>query len=905
MTVSRSPWTRLAAGIRATVSTICSLAVMGGFGWFLIRLSGWPLPDHWPSHAEWNTFLADPLHGSFLRDLGACTGWLLLLFVVAAVAVEILARLTRHRFPRLRLRLPAPLRALAAGIVGASIIGLITGPAHAKPATSGPAQQPPAATALAAPATVHPAVATTATAARSGTVTFVLRGHRYHVIVHRGDTMSKIARQWLGDPDRWPEICRLNRHRHFATGGTLRDCDLIYPRWDLKLPADAIPPPGATPARITTPKPPAARPPVTDPELPPRQPAPPATPTPSPTTSAATDPDSVINLDTPPPAASSPTSDPTPTITGTPASASRAEHRGADSWLTYALATAVLAVAVLVARRRLLARRGRDRARRGLPQRPLPYIASLARHLVHRRNTQPQPGIPPQPDDDTGYDDAGHDFAQPHTPAEPTAIGLQGPGALAAARAAIIATLSPYGDNLPGHVITTRGALETLLEGHSADIAWTRLHVAETVTDALDQLHAQILHTRRSHEPTATDSGRARILLVAPPPAGEHSARLQALLETSGAQVTAHILGDWPHTLTIAADGTTAAGPRQPILTAADTIDALNLIGEATTGPAAAPPPIPPPEPATDIEPSSANAEPTAARTTAADSTESEKAHLGVLGAIHFGPERPGTRPHLRGKAKELAVYLACRPHGGDVDIICEILYPDSTVSKSLASVQQAVTSLRKVLTHHTTLRGNPILLSGDRYRLNPDLVTVDLWQLHHLTTTASAATDPQTRQDLLERATRLGIEPLAPELDNDWIDAYRVTTTIATVEAHTALADLLTPVDPHRAATLLAAAISADPGNEALYRQRMRLLAQLGQPDGVRATMRELTQVLADLDTRPAPETQQLAVTLLGSHGDVAEHAQRVERTGPPIRKGPVTPTVGRQAATKSVHTS
>src|SRR5205814_1210982 len=75
-----------------------------------------------------------------------------------------------------------------------------------------------------------------------------------YYVVRRGDTLSSIARGHLGDANRWPEICDLNWHRHFPTvGGTLRDCDLIYPGWDLALPADAQPPTGAVPAPPPTP----------------------------------------------------------------------------------------------------------------------------------------------------------------------------------------------------------------------------------------------------------------------------------------------------------------------------------------------------------------------------------------------------------------------------------------------------------------------------------------------------------------------------------------------------------------------------------------------------------------------------------------------------------------------------
>jgi DNA-binding SARP family transcriptional activator len=880
--------------IRAVANTLSCLGFLAGFAWFLTWLAGWPLPDHWPTSAELAAVADDPLSGPFLRNLGACAGWLFLALLALAIAVEALTRISRRRLPRLRL--PAPLRALAAGVVGASIIGLLTAPAHAK-TTSGPPQKPPTVTALATP----PASATRAPAASSGKVTFVIHNQRYHVIVRRGDTMSKIARQWLGDPNRWPEICRLNHHRHYpAVGGTLHDCDLIYPRWDLKLPADAVPPTGAVPAHKPTPKPPAVTPPA-DPELPPKQPiapTPPA-PTPNPTTPATIDPDGVVNLETTPPPASAPTS---VNGTATPTS-SGGDHGSADTWLTYAMAAALLAAATLVTRRRLLTRRGRGEGttRRGQGHRPLPYIASLARHLVHLRTAQPTPAAPPALDSDTTTSDEQID-AGPPEPAEPRVLGLHGEGAPAAARAAIIAALTPpAADRPPGHAITTADTLDAVFDGHAIDTTgWPNLHAARTVGEALDHLHAQILHSRRARDlAPSTDAAAPRILLVIAPPPAQHSGRLQTLLDAADANVTARILGDWPISYTVAIDGATGSGgPRQPVLTIPDALDALNLVREATIGPATAPSAVPGSQPAAipgHDEPPTRRAGTQAASDGAGDTAVAEKATLQVLGTIQFGPERPGTRPHLRGKAKELAVYLACRPNGGDVNLICEILYPDSTVSKSLTNVQQAVSSLRKVLTYHTTLRGNPVLLTDDRYRLNPDLVDVDLWQLHQRAGAAAATTDPHQRQRHLEYATSLGTAQLAPELDNDWIDAYRVTTTITIVEAHTALADIVTPIDPQRAAALLAAAIAADPANESLYRRRMRILAQLGQADAIRATFRELSHVLANLDATPEPETLQLAHHLLGVTPTPDKPGQPSGRTGPPTQKLPVTPTARR----------
>jgi predicted ABC-type transport system involved in lysophospholipase L1 biosynthesis ATPase subunit len=43
-----------------------------------------------------------------------------------------------------------------------------------------------------------------------------------------------------------------------------------------------------------------------------------------------------------------------------------------------------------------------------------------------------------------------------------------------------------------------------------------------------------------------------------------------------------------------------------------------------------------------------------------------------------------------------------------------------------------------------------------------------------------------------------------------------------------------------------------------------MRLHARLGSPDGVRRTLRTLTERLAELEVRASPQTEQIATELL-----------------------------------------
>lgn len=113
----------------------------------------------------------------------------------------------------------------------------------------------------------------------SGARTAQANGAAVHVI-ERGDTLSAIAAEDLGDPYRYPEIFDLNVDDTQPDGRRLEDPNLILPGWELELPTGAsIEPTPAhpeAPTDATEPSPPVTN---TEPIAPPS--APPATPTPT------------------------------------------------------------------------------------------------------------------------------------------------------------------------------------------------------------------------------------------------------------------------------------------------------------------------------------------------------------------------------------------------------------------------------------------------------------------------------------------------------------------------------------------------------------------------------------------------------------------------------------------------
>jgi hypothetical protein len=203
-------------------------------------------------------------------------------------------------------------------------------------------------------------------------------------------------------------------------------------------------------------------------------------------------------------------------------------------------------------------------------------------------------------------------------PLPPGGIGLQGDGAHAAGRAAIVATLAsggPHHPNARGEVVIDTATLATLIGLDAATLGgWPRLHIADDIDHALTLIEAQLLHRSRildEHCLSDLDTLREQapyeealppILLIChtPPPGARMRAKVSLALGT-GLQVSAILLGNWAHaaTIDVTADGHTRLiggqpaqpiPPRLPVLEADTAAHILGTLREAHTGqPPAAP----------------------------------------------------------------------------------------------------------------------------------------------------------------------------------------------------------------------------------------------------------------------------------------------------------------------------
>jgi LysM repeat protein len=177
----------------------------------------------WSLDGLWRTLLA-PDDGTLLATVIKLVGWSSWAILTAMVAVEIGSRARHVPVPRLR-GLAWP-QLLARGLVSAILAGFIatsTSTPATGPLTAHPSDPPPAHT-LSAP------LQAPSQKARAGE----------SYTVKRGDTLSEIALEELGNGHAYPRIFKASRATIQPDGRMLKNPDLILPGWKLTIPVDKV-----------------------------------------------------------------------------------------------------------------------------------------------------------------------------------------------------------------------------------------------------------------------------------------------------------------------------------------------------------------------------------------------------------------------------------------------------------------------------------------------------------------------------------------------------------------------------------------------------------------------------------------------------------------------------------------
>jgi len=978
---------RLVGRLGALVGLLALLAGVPAGLWHFV---GWPLPRRVPTDwAGWERILTSSFPDAAVENLLAIALWIV--WAAFAYSVWVEWRAARSGVHRQLPKVFSPMQALAALLVAAISTGPVALAAappapppavvqiHPNPARTvadladphgrwrlaptahpGTSVAPAARTMRADDLTATPASAGRpprfAAAGFDGPLCVQVGAHHYSYTVKKHDTLWDIAGAWLGDHTRWPEIYHLNADR-YDQHGRMRHGDHIEPGWVLVLPDDARPPAGAQPA-----PPPTATPPPSTGASPSASTAAPST---SPTTAPTGTPDDdgvVIpaptgsavpsqpaNAQPSPATATSGSASPTPAPAGPAGHHDGSDHGGpgielpGGGWVAAPLAAAIAAAAALV----WIQRRRRYRPQSpGSGDRDDADLVPLPRTVAALHQARPAPTVEDELVDDMEHLEpeareaaavtaasfgvhANRQLRLPDLPA--LGVGLTGPGAHDAARGVLAAVLSAGGPWAPGDeatITTTAADLAALLGPDAADrYPLDRLHVANSIDDALTHLERQLLRRARlatDHDgsdlttlhPDNPDHPLPPVVFLATAPEGPIATALAAILAVGSRLAIAGVmLGPWPTGATwhVNADGTThpegAAddrGPRLNVLDTTATADILDTLRQARPASNDLPSPPQPAHPMAPILPTAAAkprtpttpAEPPSvepdhvppppaaepARTdgqppVAQGSTPATgpRLRLSVLGkpALHLVTGDTTTQVRIRrSHGVQILVHLAVAPEGATSDELMAALWPETRPHFSRGRFHTNISELRDVLAEAAGAEAIP--RTDERYRLDPAHLDVDVWRLTTAARRAATTVEPTHHADALHEVIKLYTGPVADGHNWLWLAPHRETIRRHVLDAYIGLAD--TEPDPAGALTLVQEAIRLDPYNEDVYQRAMRLHAALNSADGVTRTLRTLTERLAELEIDVSPQTQQVATDLLATlearrrrHGNAA----------------------------------
>ncbi|MWA02747.1 LysM peptidoglycan-binding domain-containing protein [Actinomadura sp. LD22] len=469
-------------------------------------------------------------------------------------------------------------------------------------------------------------------------------------------------------------------------------------------------------------------------------------------------------------------------------------------------------------------------------------------------------------------------------------LGLSGDGAHAAVRA-IATELVPKARRYHAEIIIPQADAQVLFPG--ADIAGLStalegLIITPSLSSAIERLEAELLRRGRMLQADelpdvpalrVEDPGEPlpTMLLVAKVP--EHGDAAVHALAALGRRycIGALILGAWQAgtSLDLAADGTVTAahGPdsdqfvqaRLFHLTADDAAGMLQTIQTANgSEPDVSASPQAADTPSEPVPPSVTSLVPPPRRVAEGHRAP---ARLQVLGPVLLHTADGPIATGLRKGARHLLGYLALHPKGVTRDQAIGALWPDATPQSGVNRFNSATSSIRGVLRTATGLTEPRFLIhTAGRYRIDHDLVDVDLWQLTATLADAKRAVadeDADNRINALALVSDLYTGGFADDFEFAWAETYREHLRRTVVDALGHFVQLVKEDKPESALATLERAITLDLYTEPLYQEIMRLQARLGRSDAVQRTYRLLELRLDEIDAEPCEETSRLLADL------------------------------------------
>ncbi|MEU3118487.1 BTAD domain-containing putative transcriptional regulator [Micromonospora chalcea] len=868
----------------------------------LLYRAGW-LTLQGLSATQMREWLHEPLTAGFLAVLGQTGLWLLWIFLTAAVTDHAYRRLAARIRWRFDLRLPRPVQAFAAAMLGSTAATSVALPAlaqghtasdfgsvpatprgtgdtltHDAPTPALPMDyaamtEPPDATTV----SLRPAGPPNEPRKHTGDVAAARTSPHESVRVVAGDTLWDLAAEHLGGGSRWPEIYKLNRNHRQADGRALTDPNVIRIGWKLTLPTPraAAPP---TPHKNHHPDPDA-------PETAGSEANPPsATPAPHQSPSGTTEP-------------STPHESAEDAPSGSGTAREQSDRAGGialptQGWISLGLAAAIASTATLAG----LQRRRHARLTFALPGtavQPAPEflgrISAAAKQAERSDRTSPAIGV-----DSSAAEISLFDLPGP-------GIALHGDGTIAAARAILAATLTAGTTDTAATrpvVVTTARLLALLLPDGApsvgldldgtaydgerlivlADTAAAVTHAEEEMIgrrrllDSFDVGTIADLNARTNH----AEHQPPYVLLIASTP--RYAARIHAIAAHRGVlDLHPVLLGQHEGipTVEITADGTVTNDAPYPLartstLSADDLAAVLALLTDTLARPEAGididdtltetPSAAAPAEPREPVP-----VQPTGAATLV---------RLQVLGPVTVTTDAGSVRTGMRSGSYTILAVLAAYPAGRTLDQLVADLHPNADPAAAVKRVRTDINTARKVLRAETGHREHMFIVydpATGRYRLDPETITVDLWQMLTAIDQAITTDDDAAMLTALRQATQLYAGDFAEGHDHLWATDYAISYRHQILTAYARIAEILEPDHPDQAVAVLERAADLDPVNEELYQRIMRIHGRQQRPDAVRRTLRRLEERLADLgDAEPSQATRRVAERQLRPAGAV-----------------------------------
>jgi DNA-binding SARP family transcriptional activator len=213
---------------------------------------------------------------------------------------------------------------------------------------------------------------------------------------------------------------------------------------------------------------------------------------------------------------------------------------------------------------------------------------------------------------------------------------------------------------------------------------------------------------------------------------------------------------------------------------------------------------------------------------------------------------------YIRDKAEPLPLswlqlntltYLALHPNGVTREQLATALWPDDCGK----DIHNALRHLRSALVAGTEYKSAeakraPFISASTTkdsavYRIDPKLISVDLWDYEEALEQVRTAVDPADRLAALSRAARLCAGELGEGLTAEWIEDQRYPLTRSQADVLSQLAELLAEEDPEQALSALERARELDPDTEETYFRIIRLQLRLQRRDDASRTAELLRQ--------------------------------------------------------------